>query len=764
MPEAALPTEHAAAAPGTVRVVHLSSTVAAIIVHAAQPLTGPLTPHLDGQPLKRPHLITRFGGVIDGGATDRHRAIVVARTPALSSGGTLTLTDAAGVAVAQGTVGPQRADGVAPLAELLHTLGPRDVAQALKLLLDGAATLLQQQADADYVATCRTLLDAVFPPPGTPAAMVAAAPGYVFCQGTLPPGIGAIDMAIVIGAARLWRNPFGPALRNGGAGALAFDLLVGLGEPGRPPGALILFGKAGVCCRRVPSATPRRLAEWLVDERAGPSRDTRQYVMRALGGEASRSQTAAGILRDAQLGARIQPREIRNPADPVGAGVDLALGHGTGGLFVKGWLRDPYGAVERIVAVAPDGARRTLDAAFVRFPRPDVEQAYAGGPHPPSDADIGFATFLPGVASLYPVFQYRFEVALRSGRVLDVVPPLRAVTPRQGRDDVLGAVPQSRLTPQVIDETLAGPVASLQRAILAEKRAPDAVAIGTPAERPAVSLIIPLYRNLDYLRFQFGAFALDPAMAGAELIYVLDSPEQRDQVEHILRMLVCLYALPATLVVMSGNFGFSSACNAGAAAARSDALLFVNSDVVPAAPGWVAPLQATLAAHPRIAMAGPKLLFDDDSLQHAGLYFDRDERGRWYNHHYHKGYPRDYPPACIARLAPGVTAATMLVRRAVFESLGGFDEEYVVGDFEDSDLCLKVRNAGHEIAYVPDSALYHYERQSIELHPGYTQTAANLYNQWRHDRRWRDLMAAVMARPCPALADLAADFAPLPVE
>ncbi|HYD69472.1 glycosyltransferase [Azospirillum sp.] len=760
MPESASPSEDEAAALGSVRVVRLSSAVAAIIVQAAQPITGPLAPVLDGQPLKRPHLISRFDRAAGGG----HRALVIARVPALSGGGVLALTDTGGAVVARATITPSGADGVAPLVELLRDLDPRDFARTLKSLLDGAAALFQQQADPDYVMACRALLDALFPPPGTPAAMVAAAPGYVHCRGALPLGIGAIETAVVLGTARLWRNPFEPAVRAGAAGALAFDLLVGLAESGRPPAALVLFGEAGVCCRRIPPAAPRRLVDWLSDGRAGPSRETRQYVLRALGAEAVRNQTAAAVLREAQLGAPVAPREVRNPADPVGAGIDLALGHGAGGLFVKGWLRDPYGAVERIVAVAPDGARRTLDAPFARFPRPDVEQAYAGSPHPLSDANIGFATFLPGDAPAYPVFQYRFEVVLRSGRVLDVAPPLRAATPRQGRDDVLGAVPQSRLTPHVIEETLATPVASLQRAVLAEKRAPEVIAIGTPTDGPAVSLVIPLYRNLDYLRFQFGAFALDPAMAGAELIYVLDSPEQRDQVEHILRMLVRLYALPATLVVMSGNFGFSSACNAGAAAARSDALLFVNSDVVPVAPGWMAPLQATVAAHSHIAMAGPKLLFDDDSLQHAGLYFDRDVQGRWYNHHYHKGYPREYPAACVARLVPGVTAATMLVRRAVFESLGGFDEEYVVGDFEDSDLCLKVRAAGHEIAYVPESALYHYERQSIELHPGYTQTAANLYNQWRHDRRWRDLMGAVMARPYPALAELAADLAPLPAE
>ena len=66
---------------------------------------------------------------------------------------------------------------------------------------------------------------------------------------------------------------------------------------------------------------------------------------------------------------------------------------------------------------------------------------------------------------------------------------------------------------------------------------------------------------------------------------------------------------------------------------------------------------------------------------------------------------------------PGVTGAALLVRRAAFLAVGGFSTDYIIGDFEDSDLCLALRAAGHEIGYEPAAELFHFERQSITAMP-----------------------------------------------
>jgi GT2 family glycosyltransferase len=188
------------------------------------------------------------------------------------------------------------------------------------------------------------------------------------------------------------------------------------------------------------------------------------------------------------------------------------------------------------------------------------------------------------------------------------------------------------------------------------------------------------------------------------------------------------------------------ACNAGAAVARAPALLFLNSDVLPAGPGWLGVMLRRLARDRRLAAVGPRLVFEDGTIQHAGLLFRQDDEGIWYNDHYCKGFPRGHAQAARARRVPGVTGAALLARRAAFEAVGGFCTDYIVGDFEDSDLCLKLRAAGGEIAYEPAAELFHFERQSIALHDGHARTLAGVVNRRLHHRRWGGAMAALMAR------------------
>jgi GT2 family glycosyltransferase len=200
---------------------------------------------------------------------------------------------------------------------------------------------------------------------------------------------------------------------------------------------------------------------------------------------------------------------------------------------------------------------------------------------------------------------------------------------------------------------------------------------------------------------------------------------------------------------MSANFGYAAANNTGVRAARANMLLLLNSDVIPIVPNWLAILRAVYSdgrGRNAVGAVGPKLLFDDGSLQHAGLTFERDFEDRWYNTHFFKGYPRDWRAANVPREVPGVTGAAMLLPRTVYEAVNGLTEDYVIGDYEDSDLCLKIRAKGHAIYYEPRAELYHFERRSIELHAGYARTAASAYNRQLHCERWSETMSELMVR------------------
>ena len=98
----------------------------------------------------------------------------------------------------------------------------------------------------------------------------------------------------------------------------------------------------------------------------------------------------------------------------------------------------------------------------------------------------------------------------------------------------------------------------------------------------------------------------------------------------------------------------------------------------------------------------------------------------------------------------GVTGAALAIRRSLFERIGGVCEDYIIGDYEDSDLCLRVRETGAAILYVPKAELFHFERRSIQMHAGYTRTHASLYNRLLHHARWDGAMEAAMAGPVRA--------------
>jgi GT2 family glycosyltransferase len=442
--------------------------------------------------------------------------------------------------------------------------------------------------------------------------------------------------------------------------------------------------------------------------------------------------------------ALLRPRQVLRhdgSRHPVAAALELALPDGQGGLFLRGWLRDPHGLVGAMQLRLPWGEVTLPQAAMHGFARPDLVARFARAAHA-GEAPQGFVAHLPdaGGAALQP----ELVLSLHSGAAITVIPPMRMLPAAAARDAVLASVPPPAASAAVMDQCLAPAARRLHQAALGQPRAAELVQIGAPVARPKISVLVPLYRTLSFLRAQVACFACDPAWADCETIFVLDSPEQRAEVEHLLRGLNLMHGLAFRLVVMPRNLGYAAANNAGAAVARAPLLLLLNSDVLPDAPGWLAALSAPLADR-RVGAAGPKLLFEDGSIQHAGLFFDRDADGVWFNRHFFKGFPRRFAPAARARPVPAVTGAALLVRRELFERAGGISEDYIIGDYEDSDFCLKLRGLGVGIAYVPGAELWHFERRSITAHRGYTRTLASLYNKRLHHARWDGAIGTLMA-------------------
>jgi GT2 family glycosyltransferase len=159
------------------------------------------------------------------------------------------------------------------------------------------------------------------------------------------------------------------------------------------------------------------------------------------------------------------------------------------------------------------------------------------------------------------------------------------------------------------------------------------------------------------------------------------------------------------------NRGFAAACNTGAAATQSAVTLFLNSDVIASGPDAVNRLAFTLANDPTIAAASPTLLFPDGTLQARELVTFENPLfpGFTLLEPPCKGLQitTTFPETEDADLLPG---AMLAVRTATFNEAGGFSLEFGSGDFEDAELCTRLRKLGRLV--VIDSTAVHLEGHS----------------------------------------------------
>jgi GT2 family glycosyltransferase/radical SAM superfamily enzyme YgiQ (UPF0313 family) len=233
------------------------------------------------------------------------------------------------------------------------------------------------------------------------------------------------------------------------------------------------------------------------------------------------------------------------------------------------------------------------------------------------------------------------------------------------------------------------------------------------------SIVIPLYNRADLSAQCLERLAEVTHDVGYEVILVDNA-----STDHTADVLAALGG-DVRVIRNRENLGFARACNQGAAAASGRYVVFLNNDTIPL-PGWLAALVREADDHPGVTVVGSKLLYPDDTIQHAGVVV-----GRLSHMPYHAYAKAPAGAACVNRRRElqVVTGACMLVRPEVFAALDGFDEGYRNG-FEDVDFCFRVRERGGRVVYQPESTLYHLESQS----PG--RKALDETNAQRLRARW----------------------------
>lgn len=229
--------------------------------------------------------------------------------------------------------------------------------------------------------------------------------------------------------------------------------------------------------------------------------------------------------------------------------------------------------------------------------------------------------------------------------------------------------------------------------------------------RPLVSIIIPNSEHIpDLDRCIRSIYSLTHYMQ-FEVIVVENNSRTVDTFSYYGK-LTKTYPTCRVLIYEdeSKEFNFSKICNFGRSEAKGEYLLFLNNDTEVITPNWLDEM-LMLCQLDEVGIVGSMLYYPDDTVQHAGVIVGLGG----YAGHSHKYALRDksgymFRQACVQELS-AVTGACMMVRRDVFDKVGGFDAGFSVA-YNDVDLCLRVRRRNYSVVFTPYAELYHHESKS----------------------------------------------------
>jgi len=212
-----------------------------------------------------------------------------------------------------------------------------------------------------------------------------------------------------------------------------------------------------------------------------------------------------------------------------------------------------------------------------------------------------------------------------------------------------------------------------------------------------VSIVIPVFNQLEYTHACLASLQTVEEQTRFEVIIVDDCSTDRSA--HVLPEVDGI-----TYLLNERNSGFVASCNRGAEKARGKYLVFLNNDTL-VKPSWLTALLDTFAEESGAGIVGSKLLYPDGRLQEAGGIIWRDASG-W---NYGKFDDAGKPEYNYLREVDYCSGAALMIPKALFESVDGFDSRYAPGYYEDTDLAFKVRRAGYKVLYQPLSEVIHYE-------------------------------------------------------
>jgi len=247
-------------------------------------------------------------------------------------------------------------------------------------------------------------------------------------------------------------------------------------------------------------------------------------------------------------------------------------------------------------------------------------------------------------------------------------------------------------------------------------------------DKPLVSVIIPVYNKWEYTYACLATLLRNTHDVSYEVI--LGDDQSSDETINASK-----YAENIKILRHQINQRFVKNCNRSAELARGKYIVLLNNDTN-VQEEWLSTMIRLAESDTKIGVVGSKLIYPDGRLQEAGGLLLQDGTAENigslenpYNHEYSYVREVDY-----------VSGASYLVRKELWDQLGGFDEDLTPGYYEDTDFCFRAREAGYKVMYQPLSRLIHYEGVSHGTSTSTGLKAYQIVNKQKFYTKWKDIL------------------------
>jgi GT2 family glycosyltransferase len=230
-----------------------------------------------------------------------------------------------------------------------------------------------------------------------------------------------------------------------------------------------------------------------------------------------------------------------------------------------------------------------------------------------------------------------------------------------------------------------------------------------PGPEPLVSLIIPTRDCRELVETAISSIIEKSDYQNFEILILDNGSSNADTIDYFVK--IQREDTRVRVVPYHHPFNYSAINNYGVTQARGEVIGLINNDIEVISSGWLREM-VSHCLRPEIGCVGAKLYYADDTIQHGGIIVGIGGVAG----HSHKYFPVEssgyFSRLLLTQNLSAVTAACLLVRKSVYEHVGGLDDEHLTVAFNDVDFCLKVRQEGYRNLWTPYAELYHHESLS----------------------------------------------------